>query len=59
MKDKFKVKELVDKLFEYLKDNKDICWELGDCNDCCRIKCYNCGSHIRNILVELQGELLK
>lgn len=46
------------KLISYLKENKDICWDINDCESCCN-RGGNCGDRVRDIIDDIQAELLR
>lgn len=48
-----------EELKAYLKENKEICWQLNDCNECCNWKGTNCGQKVVCILERIQKEITK
>ena len=48
----------IEKLLNYIKENKKICWDFENCNECCNFKEKNCGKKIRDIIDKIQNKEL-
>lgn len=51
----YEMNELSRELIEYLKNNKNICWDINNCDGC--FQSNNCGRRLKDIITDLQDKI--